>query len=199
MSAGFVKLRRGILEHLPDRMTFEEYGIYSLIILNADHRTGFWRGCALALSKQVGKSERWCQRVLASLRRKGYITGEPSKGRGQYMLSVEKYFEKASVVTPSGTEGVCGDTFRPKKASVVTPYQEVKTYKKKREEVNPRKNGATSRSVRDEEQRRRIEAKQKRLEQEDQVRSELYVGSGPVCAVPDLWAEVKALAAKKAL
>jgi len=67
--------------------------------------------------------------VLASLRKKGYITGAPSNGRGQYHIRVVKYFNKASVVTPSASEGVHSDTLMPNKASVVTPYQEVKQEK----------------------------------------------------------------------
>jgi hypothetical protein len=199
MSAGFVKLRRGIVEHLPAQMTFEEYGIYTLIILNADHRTGVWRGCALALSKRVGKSERWCQYVLSSLRRKGYIKGKPSTGRGQYMISVEKYFEKVQGGAPFAVEGAPGVTLSSKKAHRGSPYQEVSTYKNKREEVNPRTGGAAPSPV-EKEQRRRIEAKQKRQDKETEISKELYVGAGPVCVLPDfLWAEVKALAVKKAL
>lgn len=130
--SGFVKLRRAIREHLESgRITFEEYGVFTVLLINADHRSGVWRGCALTLAKHIGKSERWVQRVLARLRDKAYIFGAPSNGRGRYAIRVNKYFNKASVVTPSVQEGVCGDTFRPNKASVVTPYQEVSTYKNK--------------------------------------------------------------------
>lgn len=198
MPAGFVKLRRDIREHVTQgRLSLEEYAVFTFVVMNARHQNGRWRGCALALSKQTQKSERWCQRMLAALRTKGYVTGTPSRGRGQYWMTVEKYFEKASVVSPSGKEGVCGDTLSPKKASVVTPLQEVST-KNKRKEVNPRNGGAAPRSVPEQEQRRRIEAKQKRLEKETEVSRELYVGSGPVCAVPELWNQMKQLARKKA-
>lgn len=39
------------------------------------------------------------------------------------------------MVTPSEQEGVCGVALSQNKASVVTPYQEVSTYKNKREEA----------------------------------------------------------------
>jgi 5-methylcytosine-specific restriction endonuclease McrA len=132
MPAGFVKLRRDIREHVTQgRLSLEEYAVFTFVVMNARHQNGRWRGCALTLSKQIRKSERWCQRMLASLRTKGYVTGTPSRGRGQYWMTVEKYFEKASVVSPSGKEGVCGVTLSPKKASVVTPLQEVKQEKPK--------------------------------------------------------------------
>jgi len=77
--------------------------------------------------------------VLASLRKKGYITGTPSNGRGQYHIRVVKYFKKASTVTPSVSEGVHSDTLMPNKASVVTPYQEVKQEERPKvvQEVRP--------------------------------------------------------------
>jgi hypothetical protein len=137
MSAGFVKLRRGIVEHLPERMTFEEYGIYTLIILKADHRTGVWRGCALALSKRAGKSERWCRYRLASLRKKGYILATPSNGRGQYVMKVVKYFEKRHPVSASMPEAAPSVRLEQNKRHPVSPYQEVSTYKNKRKEERP--------------------------------------------------------------
>ena len=118
------------------RLTLEEFAVFAFVIMNADHRTGSWYGCAQNLARQIGKSERWCQRALAALRQKGYLSGSPSSGRGQYWITVKKYDEKASmvtpsakkasVVTPSRPEGVYGDTLQPQKASVVTPYQEVR-------------------------------------------------------------------------
>lgn len=99
---GFVKLRRGIVEHLKDnQITADEYTVYSLIILLADHRSGSWLGCAIAVSRLTHWSTRQSQRVLHSLRSKGYITGEPSSGRGQYLIRVTKYFKKATPHSPS--------------------------------------------------------------------------------------------------
>lgn len=114
-------------------------------------------------------------------------------------MRVQKYFEKVHGGAPSEQEGAPGCAFPSQKVHGGAPYQEVKTYKKKREEVNPRKNGAASRSIPEQEQRRRIEAKQNRLDKESEFSRELYVGSGPVCVVPDLWDRVKQLARKKAL
>lgn len=112
--------------------------IYVLIILLADYRSGAWRGCAQALARVTGWSVRQCQLILKSLREKGYVTGKPSAGRGQYMIRVNKYFAKANGDAPSMPEGEPGCAFRPKKANGDATYQEVSSYKKKREEETVR-------------------------------------------------------------
>ena len=72
---------------------------------------------------------------MKSLRLKGYITGKPSAGRGQYLIRVVKYFEnKAHRDAPYRQEGAPGCTLLPNKAHGDATYQEVSTYKKKREE-----------------------------------------------------------------
>lgn len=121
--------------------------MYTVIILNADHHNGAWRGCAKVLGRQIRKSERWCQYILASLRSKGYITGTPSNGRGQYPIRVNKYFstksaqfctdfhsQKAHQRSPSGPEGAPAFTLSAKKAHPRSPLQEV--IQEKREEVD---------------------------------------------------------------
>lgn len=171
---GFVKLRRAIREHLEDgRITLEEYAVFTVLLINAHYRTGIWHGCALVLGLHVRKSERWCQRVLARLRIKGYIFAKPSNGRGRYSIRVNKYFNKASVVTPSMPEGVCGDTLTHQKASVVTPYKEVV------QEQHLKINTAQPRRGHSSELIRQIEAKQKRLEQEAVVAAEASAGRMP--------------------
>lgn len=126
------------MEHVEQgRLTLEEYAVYTFIIQNANHTTGVWQGCAKALARQTRKSERWCQYVLASLRCKGYISGKPSVGRGQYPIKVTKYFEgkahgaspseenKAHRVSPSEQEGAPTFTLSPQKAHPRSPLEEV--------------------------------------------------------------------------
>lgn len=131
-----MQLRRGILEHLESRrITVEEYSIYTLIILKADHRNGTWKGCALALARLTGKSKRWCAYKLASLRGKGYLSATPTLGRGQYLIRVNHYFQKVHLRSPSEQEGAPGVTFQPKKVHPRSPYQEVRTQEKRLQEV----------------------------------------------------------------
>lgn len=187
---GFVKLRRGILDHVRDgRMSLDEFSVYVLIILKANHHNGSWNGCALALSKEAQKSERWCQRVMASLRKKGYIVGSPSVGRGQYSIKVVKYFHistdsvknKVSLQTPYLSEGVHSDTLRPQKASVVTPLQEV--IQEQRKEKSRPHNSRSFRPLRSEsDQRRIVEARDTRLWKEAEFRREVAVGRGLECS-----------------
>ena len=134
MESGFVQLRRGILEHLPSRMTLEEYSIYTLIILKADHRTGVWKGCALALARLTGKSERWCQYRLAALRGKGYVSATPPR-RGQYLIQVNRYLSWAHPVSPKRPLGAPSVTQRPRVSHPVSPYQEVREQEEVLQEV----------------------------------------------------------------
>ncbi len=92
MSAGFVKLRRGIVEHLQTRrMAADEYAVYVLLILLADWRTGTWVGSAGILAAILNWSPRQCQRLLRSLRSKSYIAGKPAQ-KGAYEITVRRYF-----------------------------------------------------------------------------------------------------------
>jgi hypothetical protein len=74
-------------------MSPNEFLIYTLIILLADHHSGTWLGSSKALSPVTGWSIRQCQAVVRSLRDKGYIQGECKKGLGSYRIQVVKYFE----------------------------------------------------------------------------------------------------------
>jgi len=184
---GFVKLRRGILEHLPDRITADECLCYTLIILMADHRSGAWRGCAQAMARKTGWSVRQCQVVLKSLRQKGYITGQPTTGRGQYLIRVVKYFHKAhgdALYTP---EGAPGCALRPQKAHGDATYQEVL-----QEELHKKK-PAQPRRGHSPELIRQIEAKQRRLEKEADAWREGQVGRNWMSDQLEEWRKAKAL------
>jgi hypothetical protein len=196
MVSGFVKLRRGIIEHLPKRLSPDEALTYILIILLADHRTGTWRGCSQAMSRVTGWSVRQCQLILKSLREKGYITGKPTTGRGQYRIRVVKYFQKANPGAPLASEGESRCALSPKKANGDATYQEVK-----QEEIH-KKNPAQPRRgplppVSEEEQRRRIEARDRRFEKEEEARREIRIGTGPT--VVGISGAIKKLAGKKSI
>ena len=60
-------------------------------------------------------------------------------------------------------------------------------------------NTAQGQRVHTPEQIRRIEAKQKRQQSDAELARELYVGSGPVCNIPDLKAQIADLARRKSL
>lgn len=98
MTGNFVKLRRGVLEHLRDgRLTTLEFAAYVTIILLADKSNGVWHGCAAALADAMGKvvseeSKRAAQRTLATLARKGYIKNFRVQGqRHNQPILVNKY------------------------------------------------------------------------------------------------------------
>lgn len=94
MVSGFIRLRRGILEHLESgRITMDEYGAYTVMILKADHRTGIWTGSGKALSALT----KWCLRkaqiVMMELARKGYLKIEHVHGQhGNYAVKIKRYF-----------------------------------------------------------------------------------------------------------
>lgn len=196
----FVKLRRGILEHIPHRLSADEFCIYALIILLADHRTGAWRGCAQAMARRTAWSIRQCQTLLKSLRVKGYITGKPSTGRGQYMIKVVKYFEKkAHGGAPCVSEGAPGCALPPKKAHGDATYQEVKQEESILQEKSRVQKPHTVHQHRSEqEQRRIVEARDYRLLKEEEVRKEIAVGRGPECDT-DLRQQIALLARAKSL
>lgn len=206
MSSGFIKLRRGIIEHLQSgRMTADEFCVFSLLLPLADFRSGTWQGSGVALSTYLSAwSLRKCQRVLKSLAGKGYITLRSMRGKmGNYPIVIHNFHEPVEKVTTPETPVAQSDDTRdatlPKVTTPAPTLQEVI------QEVKIRSKPAQVRRVRhieskiEQEQRRKIEAKQKRQHDETELRMEVYAGRGPVCAVPGLWGQIKELAAKKAL
>lgn len=132
--SSFVKLRRGIIEHVKQRRLSErEYAAYTMMILCANHSNGHWRGSGTALACLFGYGARTGQRTIKALSSKGYIR-LPSKipAQGNYSIGIVKYFERASVQT--GRASVV-TVLTPKRASVVTPIQEVSLNLKKEKSV----------------------------------------------------------------
>lgn len=105
-------------------MSPNEFLIYTIIILLADHRNGTWLGSSKALSPVTGWSIRQCQAVLRSLREKGYIQGECKKGVGSYRIKVMKYFE-AHGDAQLWLRSAPGCATRPKEAHGDATLQEV--------------------------------------------------------------------------
>jgi hypothetical protein len=92
---GYVQKRRGVLQHLVDgRMTPNEYFVFDILLILADHNTGcgkinasaivFWSGGQLGVDG--------ADRALRSLDKKNYIVRETSAGRmGLYPYRIQNY------------------------------------------------------------------------------------------------------------
>lgn len=83
---GFVPIRRGIYEHLKEgRITGQEFMVYLLLHLKADHRTGICykiSGPVIAGLLQI--SHRQANRLLTRLEKKGYIKRLNHRGQVPY-------------------------------------------------------------------------------------------------------------------
>jgi hypothetical protein len=199
--SGFVKLRRGILEHYQDgKVSAYEFHIYVLIILEADYRTGVWCGSGKKLSALYRMSLRTCQDVLAKLEGKRYIRRFMTFGKhGNYPVLVNKYQCTDSAGNEVYLNAMKSKDWRNpiydgaptvhRECADGAPSQEVRT---KNEEKTPRKN---QRGTHAPEQVRQIEEKQRRLEKEAEARREVYVGAGP----SDYMDQIRQLAKAKAL
>lgn len=96
---GYVKLRRGIAQHVADgKLPTDEFAAYLMMILEADHANGLWFGNGILLSKIMRWQPRKAQRVLASLKALGYVEYDASKGFGgwQFHVKINKYFSSPS-------------------------------------------------------------------------------------------------------
>lgn len=193
MSNTFVKLRRGLVDHLRDgRISAYEYLIETLIIAEADHRTGLWFGSGEKLAAEFDLSARTCRDVLEKLEKKGYIRRfiVPGK-RGNYPVLVNKYecrdgagkevylnaarsndyrhpiYESAVMVPPECRDGAAS--------------QEVRT--KNKEKCRVQNAHAHHRPRSEQEQREIVGARDRRLEKESETQRELLVGAGPSTAI----------------
>jgi hypothetical protein len=95
MSDGFIKIRRGLEEHmLSGSIGFFEAGVYLTILIQADYRTGVWTGSAprLAATAPRGASLRDVQRALERLAEIAFIKVFHTHGqRGNYRVLIHKY------------------------------------------------------------------------------------------------------------
>ncbi|KKK60744.1 hypothetical protein LCGC14_3021290 [marine sediment metagenome] len=92
-SNGFVKSRRGILQHLrTGKITHEQFAAFEIILHEADPATGIWWGSANALAGNYNYSKRSARHLLEQLERSGYIKRFATVGgRSNYPILVDKY------------------------------------------------------------------------------------------------------------
>lgn len=190
MSNRFVKLRYGLVDHLLDgRMSGDEYGAFSLIVLLADFRSGVWQGSGVALSAYLRSwSIRKCQRILKSLESKNYLTSRPIRGKkGNYPVVIHNYHGKVTTpATPLLESDDTSDATLPKVTTPAPTKEEVTKIKPKISAAQPRRVTRPPRS--EQEQRQIVEARDRRLEKEADARREVRVGAGPGTAI---WEEAR--------
>lgn len=94
---GFVKLRRGLAEHVGSgRMTLTEHGAYTLLLQLVDHTSGCWRGTQRSFAEAAGISSGAAWKLLTSLERKGYL----SWNRRKQAVQISKFFVEKSAEKP---------------------------------------------------------------------------------------------------
>ena len=94
--SGWLKIRKGILDHLADgRMDFSMFTAYMIMLSNCDYSTGLCMGCARRLRSLMG--EQWslkkCRRTLADLSKAKYITfhRKPGLAAEFYPIEINNY------------------------------------------------------------------------------------------------------------
>jgi hypothetical protein len=94
---GYVKLRRGLAEHVrAGRMTLTEHGAYTLLLQLADYTTGRWRGTQRSFAAAAGISSGMAWKILTSLERKGYL----SWNRERQSVQISKFFVEKPAEKP---------------------------------------------------------------------------------------------------
>jgi hypothetical protein len=96
MFSGYVRLRRGVLDHLHQGlMSFSEYGIYTILVQLADSRSGCAFSNAKSLEALIGRGlkQQRIQDILLELHLKGYIRpfGQRHVGSGSYPILIHRY------------------------------------------------------------------------------------------------------------
>lgn len=104
MAGNFVKIRRGVLQHLHEnRLTFSEFGVFQLLLLQADAATGVvWTNSQkIAGMFNDTVNQRVIMDALSGLKKEGYIKSFQQTGsRGSYPILINKY-----EVTVGGLKG----------------------------------------------------------------------------------------------
>jgi len=92
MFAGYIPLRRGILEHVQKGLLNKtDFAIYCLLLLLADHQTGIWWGSGKALGA-YNFPRSTAQKSLQRLEARGYIRRFPVPGlHSNYPILINKY------------------------------------------------------------------------------------------------------------
>jgi len=95
VNSGYAIVRSGIVEHLiSGRLSLFDLGIYVVIHLQADFKTGIWRGSAprILATSPAGTSLRAVQRGLERLNEIGFLRSFHQRGlRGNYPILIDKY------------------------------------------------------------------------------------------------------------
>jgi hypothetical protein len=88
-------IRSGIVEHLlSGKLSLFDLGIYTVVHLQADFKTGIWRGSAprILATSPVGTSLRAVQRGLETLNDIRFLRSFHQRGvRGNYPVLIDKY------------------------------------------------------------------------------------------------------------
>ncbi|KKN66924.1 hypothetical protein LCGC14_0466990 [marine sediment metagenome] len=92
MFAGYIPLRRGILEHVQKGLLNKtDFSVYCLLLLLADHHTGIWWGSAKALGA-YNFARSTARNSLQRLESKGYIKRFTTPGvHANYQILINKY------------------------------------------------------------------------------------------------------------
>src|SRR6516164_5933221 len=103
MKERYIPVRPGIEEHLiRGRLGFFEFGIYIVIHLQADYRTGIWHGSALRLLATCsrGSTLRKVQRALERMEKLGYLKCFRRQGeRGNTGYLINKFTIRSGALT----------------------------------------------------------------------------------------------------
>ena len=93
MAGNFVKVRRGILQHLQERrLTTHEFAVFQLLLLLADASTGVWWGDSVGVSAYLDMGQRAAKNALHGLKEKGYVRAFQQKGsRSTYPILIDLY------------------------------------------------------------------------------------------------------------
>lgn len=97
----FVKLRRGLLEHVSAGwMDAGMFLAYSVLLDQCDWPTGIWHGSAARLAKSLRCSKRNAQRILEKLNCANYINSKcPANAFGDYDVFINNYTPPDSETT----------------------------------------------------------------------------------------------------
>lgn len=147
MKENYVPIRPGILEHLlRGDISACEFGIYAIIHLQADFKTGIWRGSAARIANAAprGTDLRRVQRALERLVDLGLLKPFRTPGRrGNYPVLINKYTVRSGALKGKRLNAerssdwrkpiyeACADSDTESDA-VGAPYQEVRSKKEEK-------------------------------------------------------------------
>ena len=101
---GFFQLRRGLWEHLRDGRMRTESLAFIYICSQADTRNGIWKGCAKAISGELGIPERTARDILEKMEHGDYIRRFAVPGRHVcYPILIHKFLDYTRASTMAST------------------------------------------------------------------------------------------------